>query len=81
MSPKANTTLPPISDELPFSEAMTELETVAERLKHDGTSLEEAMALFERGVGLIKHCQKRLDKAQGTVEELINDLSANGDGD
>jgi len=34
-------------------------------------SLDEAMKLFEEGVGLSRECQKQLEEAEGRVEILL----------
>ena len=53
-----------------FEEAQKELEAIVERLEHGGASLDEAIALWERGEGLLRFCLERLDTAQGKIEEL-----------
>jgi exodeoxyribonuclease VII small subunit len=40
------------------------------RLEHGGVSLDEAIALWERGEELYKLCLAKLDSAQGKIEEL-----------
>jgi exodeoxyribonuclease VII small subunit len=56
--------------ELTFEEAQTELEKIVERLEQGHASLDEALALWERGEHLYAFCRERLDGAQGKVEEL-----------
>jgi exodeoxyribonuclease VII small subunit len=41
-----------------------------ERLEAGGTSLDEAIALWERGEELYRLCLTKLDAAQGRVDEL-----------
>jgi exodeoxyribonuclease VII small subunit len=53
-----------------FEQAQTELETIVERLEQGQASLDEALALWERGEQLYAFCRERLDTAQGKVEEL-----------
>lgn len=66
------------SDESPsFELLMEELEGIVERLGRDDLELDEALALFERGVGCLREAGKLLDGAEGRVEELIE--SAAGD--
>ena len=54
-----------------FEEALTELETLVERLEHGDLPLDEALRLFERGVALTRQCQTSLQAAQQKVEILL----------
>jgi len=56
--------------ELTFEQAQTELEGSVERLERGQASLDEALALWERGEQLYAFCREKLDGAQGKVEEL-----------
>ena len=56
--------------ELTFEQAQTELEKIVERLEQGQASLDEALALWERGEQLYAFCRQKLDGAQGKVEEL-----------
>ena len=53
-----------------FEEAQTELEQIVTRLEQGQASLDEALALWERGEALYAFCRQKLDAAQGKVEEL-----------
>jgi exodeoxyribonuclease VII small subunit len=53
-----------------FEQAQAELEQIVERLEQGQASLNEAIALWERGEELYAFCRERLDTAQGKVEEL-----------
>jgi exodeoxyribonuclease VII small subunit len=53
-----------------FEEAQAELEKIVERLEQGQASLDEALALWERGEALYGICRAKLDAAQGRVEEL-----------
>jgi exodeoxyribonuclease VII small subunit len=53
-----------------FEQAQAELEQIVERLEQGKASLDEALALWERGEQLYAFCRERLDNAQGKVEEL-----------
>ena len=59
-----------MSAEPDFESAQRELEAIVERLERGETSLDEAIALWERGEELYRLCLARLDAAQGRVEEL-----------
>jgi len=58
----------PIPD---FEQALSELEGLVERLEHGDLPLEEALALFERGVALTRQCQSSLAAAQQKVDVLL----------
>jgi exodeoxyribonuclease VII small subunit len=53
-----------------FEQAQAELEGIVERLEQGQASLDEALALWERGEQLYAVCRAKLDAAQGRVEEL-----------
>ena len=57
-------------EERTFEQAQAELEQIVERLEQGKASLDEALALWERGEQLYAFCRERLDSAQGKVEEL-----------
>ena len=59
-----------MSTELSFEDALRELEGVVERLERGQTTLDEALALWQRGEELHGICLARLDTAEGRVEEL-----------
>ncbi|MCH5187764.1 MAG: exodeoxyribonuclease VII small subunit [Oscillospiraceae bacterium] len=54
-----------------FEEALKELEDTVKKLESGETTLEEAMELFEKGVGLTKQCTKLLEGAELKVTELL----------
>jgi exodeoxyribonuclease VII small subunit len=57
-------------DKLTYEQAYAELETVVGALEKGDQSLDEALALFERGRGLTKHCEELLDKAELRIRTL-----------
>ena len=58
------------AEERTFEQAQAELEQIVERLEKGEASLDEALALWEKGEQLYAFCRGRLDTAQGKVEEL-----------
>ena len=54
-----------------FEEAMKQLEETVKKLENGDTTLDEAMELFETGVGLTRTCQKLLGDAQLKVTQLV----------
>ena len=57
-------------DKLTYEQAYAELEAVVSALETGEQSLDEAMALFERGQALTKHCAEALDKAELKIRKL-----------
>ncbi len=55
---------------LSFEEALFELERIVQRLEQGAAKLEDAIAAYQRGESLRKHCEKLLAKAQGEVEKI-----------
>ncbi len=56
--------------ELTYEEAFAELDGIVSALETEQRPLEEAMALFERGQALAKHCAELLDKAELKIRQL-----------
>jgi exodeoxyribonuclease VII small subunit len=54
-----------------FERSLVRLEEVVRKLESPQLSLDEAMRLFEEGVGLSRECQKQLEEAEGRVEILL----------
>lgn len=55
-----------------YEEAREELVEVVRRLETGGTTLEESLALWERGEELAQVCQDWLDGARKRLDEKIN---------
>jgi exodeoxyribonuclease VII small subunit len=55
------------SAELSYEQARSELARVVERLEAGGCTLEESLALWERGEALAEICQRRLDGARARL--------------
>jgi exodeoxyribonuclease VII small subunit len=53
-----------------FEAAQKELEQIVRRLEAGEASLDEAIALWQRGEELYRFCLGKLDAAQGEIEEL-----------
>ena len=68
-SPRARSEQP-LTDEPSYEELERELEGIVTRLEQGQVSLDEAIALWERGEQLYKLCVGKLDSAQGRIEEL-----------
>lgn len=59
--------------DLPFEEAFSALEEIVRRLEGGELPLEEALALYERGMALARHCQELLDRAELRVTRLAEE--------
>lgn len=53
---------------LGYEQARDELIEVVRRLETGGTTLEESLALWERGEALAKRCQEALDGARTSMD-------------
>lgn len=58
---------------LPFEAAFAQLEEVVQRLEGGDLPLEEALALYERGMELAGHCQTLLEQAELRVTRLVGE--------
>ena len=63
-------------NELSFEAAIARLEEIVRQLESGSAPLDESLALFEEGVGLVKLCNARLDSA----EQKVRLLTKNPDG-
>ncbi|MBP5289628.1 MAG: exodeoxyribonuclease VII small subunit [Clostridia bacterium] len=59
-----------------FEEMLKRLEEIVKALDAVDTPLDECLALFEEGAGLVKSCTARLDEAQ----QKVNVLTRGADG-
>ena len=57
-------------DSLSFEEAFSELEETVGKLEAGDLTLDQALALFERGTALANHCNAQLDAAELQVRQL-----------
>ncbi|MEU9505026.1 exodeoxyribonuclease VII small subunit [Micromonospora sp. NPDC048170] len=55
-------------ERLSYEQARAELASVVERLEAGGTTLEESLALWERGEKLADTCQRWLDGARARID-------------
>ena len=58
-----------MTEEIPYEQAREELVDVVRRLEAGGTTLEESLALWERGEKLAGICQTWLDGARERLEQ------------
>lgn len=59
------------TDKLPtLEESMAEITQLIEKMERGELTLEQSLTDFERGVTLVKHCQKLLTEAEQKVQVL-----------
>lgn len=56
-----------------FEEAMAQLEGLVSSLERGDLPLEDALQAFDKGVGLVRQCQKTLKNAEMRVEKVLAD--------
>lgn len=55
-----------------FETALAELDTLVRKLEEGDLSLEQSLALYERGVQLSRFCHTRLEEAERRIEILTD---------
>lgn len=58
---------------LDFEQAIGQLKDVVTNMEKDDLTLNAALACYEKGVALTKHCQDLLNSAEQTVKQLLQD--------
>jgi exodeoxyribonuclease VII small subunit len=67
----AETVLPPEIVAMSFEDALAELEQIVKRLETGSGKLNEAIASYERGALLKRHCEAKLREAQARVDKIV----------
>jgi exodeoxyribonuclease VII small subunit len=57
-------------DKLTFEQALTELDRIVRELEDGGIGLEESLARYEEGVGLLKSCYAQLRQVEQRIQLL-----------
>ncbi|ATE60258.1 exodeoxyribonuclease VII small subunit [Thauera sinica] len=63
----------PASSPKSFEAAVAELEAIVQDMEAGSLSLEDALARYQRGMGLLKFCQETLARADQRVRQLEGD--------
>lgn len=66
--------MPDADEQLTYEAAREELIEVVRRLEAGGASLEESLALWERGEALARRCQEWLDGARARLDAVVEDV-------
>ncbi|HEX5791138.1 MAG TPA: exodeoxyribonuclease VII small subunit [Luteolibacter sp.] len=67
----------PDQQALSFEQALEQLEGIVEAMENEQLPLEELVACYEKGSGLLTHCQSVLDSAKRRIELIT--LRSRGD--
>jgi len=62
-----------------FDETLGQLEATVAALEGGELPLDEALALFERGIRLAQTCQQALDAAELRIQQLVAEEAASGE--
>ena len=66
-----DTALPPDIAAMSFEDALQELEQIVKRLEQGSGKLNDAIASYERGALLKRHCEAKLREAQARVDKIV----------
>jgi len=59
-----------------FESSIKELESIVEKLEDEDINLEDSVKSFEKGISLVKECQKQLHNAELKIKKLLDDGSS-----
>ena len=60
----------PPGDDLPFEEALAQLEEIVRTLERGDGALDKSVAIYERGEMLKKHCEGLLKRAEARIQKI-----------
>lgn len=63
----------PASSPKSFEAAVAELESIVRDMESGQLNLEDALARYQRGIGLLKFCQETLSGAEQRIRQLEGD--------
>lgn len=61
--------------QLSFEQALSELESIVDRLETGDVALEESIEIYQRGAQLRAYCDEKLQSAQARIEKITGDGS------
>ncbi len=73
MKPMTNQTIDQNEDALTFEQAMQQLEQIVSQLESGEQTLQETLALYQRGQALVQYCSQLLDQAELTIRNLSDE--------
>ncbi|HET9148627.1 MAG TPA: exodeoxyribonuclease VII small subunit [Acetobacteraceae bacterium] len=71
MSGKSGGEPAPELSEMAFEDALAELERIVRGLESGQQRLEDAIAAYERGAALRRHCESKLAEAEMRVQAIV----------
>ncbi|NLF46530.1 MAG: exodeoxyribonuclease VII small subunit [Syntrophomonadaceae bacterium] len=60
--------------EIKFETALLKLEEIVRSLESEELELEESIKLFEEGIKLSVYCQQELERADGRIQQLLENI-------
>ncbi len=60
--------------EIKFETALLKLEKIVQALESEELELEESIKLFEEGIKLSLYCQQELERADGKIQQLLENI-------
>ena len=60
----------PTPDDVPFEEALNQLETIVSEMEGDDLDLESLLVRYQDGTKLARACHEKLSKAELVIKEL-----------
>ena len=58
-----------------FESSLKELESIVDKLEDENINLEGSVKSFEKGINIVKECQKELQSAELKIKKLLDDGS------
>jgi exodeoxyribonuclease VII small subunit len=59
------------NNDIHLEDALAELENITRKIEQGELSLDESLALFEKGIALTRLCSKKLETARQKIEKLV----------
>ncbi|HPF43144.1 MAG TPA: exodeoxyribonuclease VII small subunit [Syntrophomonadaceae bacterium] len=60
--------------EIKFETALLKLEKIVQALESEELELEESIKLFEEGIKLSLYCRQELERADGKIQQLLENI-------
>lgn len=60
--------------EIKFETALLKLEKIVQSLENEELELDESIKLFEEGIKLSLFCQQELERADGKIQQLMQNM-------
>ena len=62
-------------EEMPYSDALAELEAILDRLERGDPDVDRIAADVARAADLVRHCRSRIETARVSVEDVVASMS------